>query len=183
MQNSMKNRATSTMHDAFIHDDHAARAHDGADAGQRIVIDAAYPETARECIRPRAAGLHGLELPAVGNAAADVEDDFAQRDAHGDFDQAGVVDSAGEGEDLGAFALVRADARRYQLAAVADDGGDVGEGLNVVDQRGRPHRPDSRGERRSRPRRAALAFDRGDQRGFFAADEGARADADLDVES
>ena len=36
---------------------------------------------------------------AAGNAAADVENNIAQRNAHRDFDQAGVVDFAGERED------------------------------------------------------------------------------------
>ncbi len=38
-----------------------------------------------------AAGLDGLELLAAGDAAADVEDDLAQRRAHGHLDQAGVA--------------------------------------------------------------------------------------------
>ena len=40
--------------------------------------------------------------PAVGDAAADVEDDVAQRGAERHFDQAGVGHVAGQGEGLGA---------------------------------------------------------------------------------
>ena len=54
--------------------------------------------------------LDRLESLAAGDAAADVEDDLPQGDAHGHFDQAGVVDLAGQGEDLGALALLGADA-------------------------------------------------------------------------
>ena len=61
-------------------------------------------------------------------------DDLAQRDAHRHFDEAGVDDLAGEREDLGALALLGADGGE-PVAAVADDRGDVGEGLDVVDQR------------------------------------------------
>ena len=50
-------------------------------------------------------------LPS-GNAAADVIDDLPQGDAHGHFDQAGVVDLADQGEYLGALAARGADARR-----------------------------------------------------------------------
>ena len=58
----------------------------------------------------RAAGLDGLELLAVGDAAADVEDDLAEGDPHGDFDQAGVVDLADQREDLGPLARLGPDA-------------------------------------------------------------------------
>ena len=58
----------------------------------------------------RAAGLDGLELLAAGHAAADLVDDLAERRAHRHFDQAGVLHLAGQGEDLGAAALVGADA-------------------------------------------------------------------------
>ena len=59
----------------------------------------------------RSAGLRGFELAAVGNAAAETEDDVAQRNAHGHFDQSGVFHAPGEREDLGPFALFGADAR------------------------------------------------------------------------
>ena len=52
-----------------------------------------------------AADLGRLELLAAGDAAADVVDQVAQRHAHGHFDQAGVLDRAGQGEDLRALAL------------------------------------------------------------------------------
>ncbi len=64
---------------------------------------------------------------------------------------------------------------RIPLAAVADDGRDIGEGLHVVDERRLPEQPFHRGIRRPRPRRAPLAFHRGDQRRLFAADKRARA--------
>ena len=73
--------------------------------------------------------------------------------------------------------------RGEPVAAVADDGRDVGEGLDVVDQRGLAPQPFLGGIRRARARRAALAFDGGDQRRLFAADEGAGAQPDIDVEA
>src|ERR1039458_9972918 len=54
------------------------------------------------------AGLHGFVVLAVGNAAADLKDDFAQRDPHRHFDQPRVGDAPGQREDLGALALFRA---------------------------------------------------------------------------
>ena len=78
---------------------------------QRIVIDRHVQELLGDAAAGGSAGLHGLELFAVGDAAADVEDDLAKGDAHGDFDQAGVVDFSGQGKDLGALALFGADRR------------------------------------------------------------------------
>ena len=98
----------------------------------------------------RAAGLDRLELPAVRDAAADLVDDLAQRDAHRHLDQAGVVDLPGQGEHLGALALLGADAGE-PVAAVADDRRDVGERLDVVDERR------AAPEARTRPGRAGGA--------------------------
>ena len=62
-------------------------------------------------------------------------------------------------------------------------GGDVGKGFDVVDQRRAAPEAGFGRERRARARLAAFAFDAGDQRGFFAADKRAGAEADLDVEA
>ena len=62
-----------------------------------------------------------LILRAVGRAAADVLDDLADGDAHRHLDQAVVADLAGQGEDLGALALLRAE-RGVPLGAAGDDG-------------------------------------------------------------
>ena len=51
MQNSMKNRATSTMLDGLVHDDHAARAHDRADLRERFVVDRRCRDARPGCSR------------------------------------------------------------------------------------------------------------------------------------
>ena len=66
--------------------------------------------------------------------------------------------------------------------ALGDDGRDVVPGLDVVDVGGLAPQALLRRERRARPRPAGLAFERGDQRRLFAADEGARALHHFDVE-
>jgi hypothetical protein len=76
--------------------------------------------------------------------------------------------------------LVGADAAE-PFAAVENDDGDVGPGFDVVDQRGLAEQAADGRERRTGPRHAAGAFDRVDQGGFLAADEGAGAEPDLDV--
>ncbi len=165
-----------------VHDDHAARAHERAHGGERLVVDRHVEELGGDAAARRAAGLDRLERPAVDDPAADVEDDLAQRRAHRDLYQAGVDDPAGEGEDLGALALLGADAGE-PVAAVADDRGDVGEGLDVVDERRTaPQTRDGR-VRRARAAAAAAALDRRDQRGLLAADERAGAEPHLDLEA
>src|SRR4029077_21286344 len=86
------------------------------------------------------------------------------------------------GEDLGALALLGADFGKPRRA-IADDGRDIGEGLHIVDQRGAFPKPRFRGERRTRSRGAALAFDAGDQRRFLAADKGSGAEPYVHVET
>ena len=88
---------------------------------------------------------------------------------------------AGQGEDLGPLALGRAE-RGVPAAAAQQDGRHVGVGFDVVEQRGLAPQAALRGEGRSRARLAAVALDRGEQGGFFAADEGPRAHADFQVE-
>ena len=89
----------------FIHHHHAARAHDGAELRQRLVIHRGIEHLLRDAAARRAAGLHGLDLLAVAAAFADVVDEGLERRAQRHFHQAGVVDLADQREDLGARAL------------------------------------------------------------------------------
>ena len=155
---------------AFVHHDHAARAHDRPRACQRFIIHRHVEAIGRQAAARRSARLHRLELAALRNPAADFEDHLAQGDSHRNFNQAGVLDPPSQGKDFRAFALLGADTG-IPLAAVADDGRDIGEGLYVVDERRLPEQPFHRRIRRPRTRRPALPFHRSDQRGLFAADE------------
>ena len=147
---------------------------------QRFVIDSAGPGIRWEAAAHRAAGLDGFEALVVLDAAADVVDDLAQGDAQRHFDQTGMLHIAGEGEGLGAFALFGAHAGE-PFRAAQDDLRDVGIGFNVVVVgRLAPQTGDGR-EGRAGTRFAALAFDRGDQGGFFTAHERAGAQADFQV--
>ena len=82
-----------------------------------------------------------LNWLAVADAASDVEDDLAQCAAHGDLHQTAADDLAGEGEHLGALAVLGAHGGKGR-AAVVDDPRHVGKGLHVVDVGGLA--PDSR---------------------------------------
>src|SRR5579872_6348903 len=79
------------------------------------------------------ASLHRLKGAATRNPTADFENNVAQRDAHRNFNQTGVLNGSRQREDLGAPAALRADLRE-PLAAVAKNGRDVGERLDVIDE-------------------------------------------------
>ncbi|MFM1944516.1 MAG: hypothetical protein RI897_3498 [Verrucomicrobiota bacterium] len=128
-----------------------------------------------------AAGLGGFEGMVIGDTAADFEDDLAEGHTHGDFDEAGIFDFAGEGEAFGAGGFWRAEFG-VPFAAFGDDGGDVGVSFDVIDERGFTPEAEFGGVGGAWAGLAAAAFDGGEQGGFFAADEGAGADADFDIE-
>src|ERR1035437_8536139 len=164
----------------FVHDDQAAGTHDGADARQRVVIHRHIQELLRDAAAGGAAGLRRLES-AVRNAASYIEEDLSQGSPHGHVDEARVDDLAGQREHLGSLTAGGPDGRE-PLAAAFDDGGDVGEGLDIINQGGRAPESRLRGIGRALPWLAALAFDGSDQGGLFATDEGAGADANVDAE-
>ena len=106
---------------AFVHHDHSAGSHDGAGFGERFIVDWHVEEFGRQASAGRTASLHRFEFPALGNAAANFENHFAQGYAHGHFHQAGVLHAPRQRENFGAFALFRADLR-VPVAAIANDG-------------------------------------------------------------
>ena len=96
----------------FVHHDQAAGAHDRAEFGKRLVVQRHVQVLLGNAAAGGPADLRGLELLARRSAAAHVVDQIAQRHADGHFHEAGILDRAGQGEDLGAAALFRAVARR-----------------------------------------------------------------------
>ncbi len=124
------------MDERVVHHDHAARAHDGAE----LASASRSPPACRGML----SGMQPPEGPPVCTALKarpsgmppPISKMMSRRvDAHRHFDQSRQVDAAGQREDLGALAALRADAGE-PLAAVANDGRDVGKRLDVVDQRG-----------------------------------------------
>src|SRR5450830_346106 len=149
--------ARQVDHAVGVVDHHEAT---GADAGARgaelLVVDLHVEHLVGQAAARRPAELHGLERASGQHAAADVEDDVAQRGAHRHLDQAAVGDLAGEREDLCTTRF--ADAHGGEsLGAVRHDPVDIGERLDVVDVGGSAPEPRDRGERRTGARHAALA--------------------------
>ena len=156
----------------LVHDDHTAGTHDGTGGAELGVVDDGVELLRRDTSAGGTAQLDGFEGHVVLDAAADVEDDVAERGAHGDLDEAASFDLTGKGEDLGALGLFGAHGREGR-AAVVDDPGDVRVRLDVVDVgRFLPVAGLGR-ERRFQAGHAALAFEGLDEGGLFAADEGA----------
>ena len=134
----------------------------------------------RDTSAGRTAGLCSLELLAIGDTAADLFDDLTQGSAHRDFDQTGVVDLAAQCKYLSTFALFGAH-RSEPVGTLEDDLRDIRISLDVVqDGRFCKQALDSR-ERRTGSRFAAVAFNRGHQSGFLAADECACAQSQVDI--
>src|SRR5579864_274543 len=140
---------------AFVHDDHAAGTHDRTGAGQRFIVDWHIEACGGQAAAGGSTGLHCLEVAALGDSASDLKDHLAQRNAHGDFDETVVLHAAGERKNFRAFAFFGAYAG-VPLAAIANDGSNVSERFDVVDECRLAEQAFHGGIRRTRARHAAL---------------------------
>src|SRR5215470_4951049 len=150
----------------LVHDDHSAGTHDRSSLSQGLIIDWHVQILGRQTTSGRAARLYGLELTTVWDTATHIENNFAQSDAHRNFDETCVHDAPGEGKHLRPFALLGADPG-VPIATVADNGGNIGERLYIVDQRRCTEKAFLRRIGRAWTRRAPPPFYRSDQRSFF----------------
>src|SRR6185503_14986971 len=117
-----------------------------------------------------------LELMAILHAAAELIDQLAHGDAGRRQLDARVLHAARNREAAETLALVAA-LRRRPLRALLDDVADPEHRFDVLLERRTAEQADLRDIRRAMPRQPALALDRLDHRGFFAADVSARAAA------
>src|SRR5262249_14906580 len=131
-----------------------------------------------------AARDHGLELLAAADPLRVVlaVEEFVEVEAHGRLVHAGAVHVARDAVELGAGVLLVAPDLEEPVGAAVDDVLDAAERLDVVDDRRRAERARDGGEGRLDARLAALAFDRLDQARLLAADVGAGAAVDGEVE-
>ena len=86
----------------FVHHYQTAGPHHGPRRGKGVVVHRAVQKGFRQARAGGTADLHGLEFLSALDAGADVKDDLAHGSAHGHFNQTGIGDLAGQGEDLGA---------------------------------------------------------------------------------
>src|SRR5271157_3460207 len=165
----------------FIHDHHAAGAHDGSDLRQALVINRSIEHLDRDAAAGGAAGLHGLHAASGHGALADVVNKALQRSAQRHLHQAGVLNLAYQRKDLGPRTLLAAGFCEPCWSA-SDDRGDVIPGLDVVDVGRLAVQALLCGVWRAWARVTSLTFKRCNQSCFLAANEGASALHQLDVE-
>ena len=167
--------------DGVVEHDDAAMADQAVARRERLVVERRVEQRAGEIGAERAADLHRAHRPPARRAAADIVDQFAQRDAERGLEQPAMLDVAGELDRHGAARAAHAEIA-IERGAFGQDHRHRGERQHVVDD-GRPaEQPLMRRQRRLRAHIAALAFEAFEQRGLLAADIGAGADAHLDVE-
>ncbi len=152
-----------------VHDQHGAGTQGAFGLGHGHVFHGGVQVLVFKEPERRAAGLTGLELAAVFDAAAVLVDELPHGHAAVGFDDAGVLHLAHHLEDLGARG-VRGALGLVPLGAVDEDGRYAGQGLDVVNDGGLAPDADDTGEGRLDPGVAAFAFDGLDERGFLAAD-------------
>src|SRR4029077_15658306 len=130
----------------------------------------------------RSAGDDGEQIaPTAAHAAGIGADDLAQWNAHRLFDSTRPLDVAGNAIKLRAGIVRPADAGEPGGAA-AHDVGHLRDGLDVVDGGRAAVEPHIGRERRLQPRHSLLAFEAFEQRRLLAADVGAGAVVNDDVE-
>ena len=173
-------RSVSTRSDRLVEDHDHARAERRAGGagrleGERHVERVGPDEDAR-----RAAEQDRPDGPAARHAAGQL-DQVAQRRPELDLVDARPRHVAGQAEELRSGRAVGADPGE-RLAALEHDERHVGQRLDVVDDGRLAEQADLDRERRLVARLAALALDRFEERRLLAADVGAGAAPELDVE-
>ncbi len=166
----------------LIHHDHAAGTHNGPKLHQGIVVHRGIQRLGRYAPAGWPARLNGFDRPPVRSPATHLLDNLAQRRAHRNLDKPGIGNLARQRKYFGAFALLCPN-RAEPIGALANNRRNVRKGLDVVDQRRTSVQALLGGERRTRTRSAALAFDRRHQSGFLAANESPRANSQINIET
>ena len=171
--------------DRLVHDDDAARAGHGVEGllFERVEVVLHVELVGPEHGAGGATGDDRADGAAVARAAAVevAEDDVAERDAVRDLVGARPLHRARDLHNLGAAILLRP-LRSPPLGSTLEHERHAGDALHIVHHGGAAEDADHRGERRLEAGLAGLPFERLDERRLFAADVGARAAMDVDVE-
>ena len=164
----------------LVHYNHSTGTHHGTDSLESAEIDRRIEVLLCDNTAGRTAGLHSLELLAMGDSAADIIYDLAERCSHRNLYKTRVADLACEGEYLCSMAILGTDGCE-PLAAVIDDLRDICPCLNIIDDsRLAPETLVSR-EWRTWLRHTPVSLDGLEKSSFLSADECASAESDLDI--
>src|SRR3984957_15297245 len=161
-------------HDAGMTDQTVAR-------GKRLIIERRVEQRAGEISSKWAADLHRADRAAGKGTAADLVDEFTERDAEGRLEQAALFDVAGKLDRHRAARTTHAEIG-IRLGATGEDEGDRRKRQHVVDHGRLAEQAFVRGERRLGADEAAPAFEAFQKRGLFAANVSAGADPHLQIE-
>ena len=167
--------------DTVIENRDPAMANQPTGCSKGLVIKNRVEHMRREIGPQWPADLYGAHRPATRRAAANAVDQRPQRHPEGRFEQAAIPDIARQ--------LDRHGAARSPVPEFGIGRGSIGKDMrnrhqaeDIVDHRRHPEQALVRRQRRLGTHLAAFAFDRFEQRGFLAANIGARTDAHFDVE-
>ncbi|MBA7703546.1 hypothetical protein ES703_112332 [subsurface metagenome] len=119
----------------------------------------------------RSPHLDCLELPSLGDTAANIENHIFDGHAHWNLHQASVVHLACQGKDLGPFSLFSS-YLGIPFHAVFNNQWDIGPGLNIIDIGRLSIKSRLSRKRGSGPRHSPLPLNGGHECGFFTADKG-----------
>ena len=143
--------------DGVVEGHDAAVAHHGRDGGIGFVVERHIPLRLGQVGAQRAAHLHRAQRTARGAAAAEVIQQFAQRQAEGGLDQAAMLQVAGQLEGQRTLRAPHAVVAVVGRPARQDDG-HRGQRNDVVDDRGLAEQARDGRQRRLGAHHAALAF-------------------------
>ena len=167
----------------LVHDDYGGGAEAGLVVFERVEV---HELLVAGCLRENggggSAGDDGFEVvPAADDAAGVFLDELFEGDRHAFFDCGRVVDVPGDAEEFRAGVALAAELVE-PVGAAADDGGSYGDGLDVGDCAGAAEEADRCWKWGLEAGFAGFAFKGFDEGGFFAADVGAHAAVEEDVE-
>ena len=164
-----------------VHHDHRAGARQRAGLLDRIEVQADVEMLGSQHHHRGAPGLKRLELAVLPDAAAVLLDQLTDRRTVLQLVVTRPVDMPAHAPDARSLSC-RCPHRTEPVGAVDDDVRQVGHRLDVVYDRRLPVEAFDRREGRLEPRLAAIALERGQQGGLFAADVSARAPVQDDVD-
>src|SRR5476651_2080681 len=167
----------------LVHDDDRCRAEAALLVLQRVEVHQdRVADRLGQHRRRRTTGNDGQQVvPAAAYAAGMLLDQLLEGNAHRLFDVARLVHVPGDAEEFGAGVVGTAESSEPGRA-LAQDRRRHRDRLDIVHRRGAAVEAGSRGERRLEPRHALLAFEALEQRRLLAADVGAGAAMNVDLE-
>ena len=150
--------------------------------GEGLIVKGGVKEGAGEIGAQRSADLHCAHRATALGSAANVVHQIAQREAEGRLEQAAVLDVARQLDGHGAARAPDAIVL-IKFGSIGQDVGNSRQRQKVVDHGRATEQTFQGGQWGLGPHLTTLAFKAFQKRGFFAADIGARADPDLQLES